>query len=241
MSKQSYLTRLFYAFFPKPLELQLVEACEAVPGLRKRGENDILEFKYLMIVDLANALREELFQRGITIIPHDLECTEGIVSTPDGDFHEARVKTEFIISNGHRQLKLCSYGSSRSQDGFAVSAAQTFALKALLKRLSMIFGDDDDPELPRWAHVPETSHQQRRQKDYQKRALADAINNSGKTVAEIESLISEAVGKTLTSEQIADFPVEAFEQVMGLVLQHSDLSNVLQMSVDAKKGPQTAA
>ena len=241
MSLLSYIKRLV---FSKPLEIQLVEACEAIDGLRKLGTNEELDFDYLRILDLANAIREQLLPRGIVILPSDLECIEEILETPEGRMIECRVKTEFDITDGRKHLKLSSYGSARDGHGFAIAIAQTFALKSLLKRLSMIFGEEDDPEVPRWAHrVPETTHQQKRQKEYQGRAWADAVRSSGKPAEEINAMLTEAMGLAVTSEKITSLPAEDFNIAMQLLVRNSDMTNILEMSRDqaAKKEPQKIA
>lgn len=238
---QSYLKTLFRRFFGKPLEIQLVEACEAIPGLRKEGHNDELEFDYLRILELAESLRAELLPRGIVILANDLECLEETFLGENGRTTEARVKTEFTVTNGWKEIKLCSYGSARDENGFAIAIAQTMGLKALLKRISLTYGKEDDMEARRWALPPsqETTHQTRRQLAYQGRAWEDAVRNSGKTEQEIEALLSQAMGQKLTSDDIAALPPEAFDQALKLVIQHSDLTEVLEMSKrSVKRGPQ---
>jgi len=239
----SLLLYLKYLIFPKPLELQLVEACEAIKGIRKLGTNEDLEFDYLRIMELSKELREELLPRGIVILPNDLECLEGFLDTERGRVPSARIHTEFTISDGRRSIKLCAYGSACDPNGYAVAIAQTMGFKALLKRLSMTYGDQDDPELARWAQVPrETQHQTKRQKEYQQRAWADGVRNSGMTAEQVDALLSEAMDRPITSEEITSLPVKEFDWAMQILLQHSDLSNILEMSRDqAKKGQQTAA
>jgi hypothetical protein len=220
----------------KPLELELVEACEAIPGLRKLGTNDVLDFDYLRIQELTSAIREQLLPRGIVMLPNDLECEVTYWDSPDGRMADARVKTEFTFTQGRRNLKLCSFGSASDPNGYAVAIAQTMGLKALLKRLSLIYGDEDDPEVPRWAqHHP---GEKKRIQQYQDRALDAAVRNSGRTSAQIEAMISAGVGRTVTLAEIATFPRETFDIAMKIITHNSDLSEVLTESVAKARGPQ---
>lgn len=217
----------------KPLEIRLVEACAAVKSLRKNGTHDELGFDYLRIMDLANELREQLLPRGIVLIPNDLECIEEI----SGESVEARVKTEFTVTDGRRELKICSYGFAKDENGYAVAIAQTAGLKALLKRLSLIYGEEDDPETPKWVR-----HERKRVGQYQERALNSAILNSGRTREQVEALISKGIGKDVTVADIASLPREGFEVAMKILTHESDLTEVLEQSRAAlKKEPQKIA
>jgi hypothetical protein len=237
----SYLKNLL---FSKSIEAQLVEACEAIPGLRKLGTNETLEFDYLRIQELANALREQLHRRGIVMLPNDLECEVTYWDSVDGEGHpqrmaDARVKTEFTFSQGRRNLKLTAFGAASDPNGYAVAIAQTMGLKSLLKRLSLIYGEEDDPEVPRWAQRPsENSRQTKRVRQYQERALDSALRNSGRTRQQVEALISEGIGKSVTVADIAAFPRETFDIAMKIITQNSDLEEVLTKSIAKAKGPQ---
>lgn len=230
---QSYLRTLYRRIFGKPLEIRLVEACSAVKGLRKNGTNEDLGFDYLRIVDLANELREQLQARDIALVPNDIECL--MDDLPDGSV-EARVKTEFTITDGDRTLVIHSYGSAIDDNGYAVAIAQTAALKAFLKRVSMIYGDEDDAELPAW--VRHEGKLGKKAAQYQARALDAAIRTSGRTRAQIETMISEGIGEKLTVADIASFPKDTFEIAMKIITKNSDLSEVLTESVRQAKGPQ---
>ena len=227
----SYLKNLLFA---KPLELQLVEACEAIPGLRKLGTNEDLGFDYLRIQELANAVRDQLLPRGIVMLPNDLECEISYWTSPEGRMADARVKTEFTFTQGRRSLKLCSYGSASDPNGYAVAIAQTMGLKALLKRLSLIYGEGDDPEVPRWAQHP---GEKKRVQQYQERALDAAVRNSGRTRAQIEAMISKGIDRPVTVVDIASFPRETFDIAMKIITKNSDLSEVLTASVAKAKEP----
>jgi hypothetical protein len=219
----------------KPLELQIVEACEAIPGLRKLGTNETLDFDYLRIQELANAIREQLLPRGIVMLPNDLECEETVYQTTDGRMTDARVKTEFTFTKGSRSIRLCSFGSARDPNGYAVAIAQTMGLKSLLKRLSLIYGDQDDPEVPRWAQY---HGEKKRVMEYQERAYRAAVQNSGRTREQVEAVISEGLGRPVTSDDIIHFPRQSFDVAMKIITKEGDLSEVLKQSVAKARGPQ---
>jgi hypothetical protein len=126
---------------------KIAAICKSIDPVLKEGTADA-GFAYLRILDLANALREKLFDAGILIVPNDVECVVERWESEVTDRHwsSARVKTEFTFSNAERNFSVCCYGYARDLDGHCVSIAQTMALKSLLKRLGLIFGEYDDPE-----------------------------------------------------------------------------------------------
>jgi hypothetical protein len=122
-------------------------------------------------------------------------------------------------------------------DGKALFAAQTGALKSWLKRLGLIFGDRDDPEMearsearPQQEVDDELPRQKLAQARYQARAWAAALATCGRTGPEIEAILSEAMGQPLTSDSIIALPREGFDVAMKLLVQHSDLTEVLHQS-----------
>jgi hypothetical protein len=239
--------RLVRRFFPKSLAENLADACSKVSHLTKQGSNGA--YTYLRILDVANALRDELFSRGIVIIPSDVECNlEMFESDVAGRrITEVRVKTEFTVTDGHSEKVFFAYGVGRDQDGKALFAAQTGALKSWLKRLGLIFGDRDDPEVEQKAAPAPLDEELPRQKlaqaRYQARAWSAALATSGRTEPEIEAILGEAMGREVTSGLIIALPREGFDVAMKILTQHSDLTQVLEDSKRATKrkkarGPQ---
>jgi hypothetical protein len=106
------------------------------------------EYAYLRILDLANALRDDLLKAGILVIPRDDWSRVTAVESPitDRPWTSAEVRTTFTITDGIQELKSVGHGFARDLDGKAVAIAQTAALKSFLKRLTLTFGDLDDPE-----------------------------------------------------------------------------------------------
>lgn len=125
---------------------KIANACKDVAAVKVEGDN--LEFRYLRIVDLAEAIRGNLFREGIIILPDDIEANVEYVQAAASDrwWTRAKVVTEFTITDGVTSLKVRGVGHAQDLDGFAFEKAKTYALKSFLKRLGLIFGDFDDPE-----------------------------------------------------------------------------------------------
>lgn len=230
--------RICAFLFPKSIASRLAEACAAVSKIKKLGNNG--EYSYLRIADIADALRDEVFSRGILVIPNDLECTVAKFKAPDPAgrvITEVRIKTEFTVTDGKQSLLFAAYGVGRDMDGKALFAAQTGALKSWLKRLGLIFGEKDDPEVEartapqaQQAQDDELPRQKLAQARYQARAWAAALATCGRSESEIEMLLSEGMGQPVTSESIIALPREAFDVAMKLLVQHSDMTQVLEQS-----------
>ncbi len=228
--------------FPKSIAARLAEACSKVSDLTKKGDNGA--YTYLRILDVANALRDELFSRGIVLIPNDVECHERFFPSPiEGRaYTEIRVKTQFTVTDGRSSQFYCAYGVGRDLDGKALFAAQTGALKSWLKRLGLIFGERDDPEVEApaksrdaQANVEELPRAVLAQRNYQKRALEAAIQSSGKMKPEIEALLSEAMGSVVTCEAIEALNHADFDVAMRIITRHGDATEILAKSVKAAK------
>ena len=148
----------------KSLVQKIAEACRSVDSLAKQGKND--EYSYLRILDLSNALREKLFDAGVIIVPSDkaAEITTRESDVPGRLWFEASVTTEFQLNDGAQTISLISAGFARDMEGKSVAMAQTAALKAFLKRLALIFGENDDPEVQAtrpWKTKAEIAEQER--------------------------------------------------------------------------------
>jgi hypothetical protein len=125
---------------------KLAAVVRSVDGVLK-VEGD--EYSYLRILDLSKAMRDKLFEAGILIIPDDSACE---ISTrestiTDRQYTSAKICTAFTITDGHEELIFRANGFACTLDDKAVAIAQTAALKSLLKRLSLTFGELDDPEV----------------------------------------------------------------------------------------------
>jgi hypothetical protein len=90
-------------------------------------------------------------------------------------------------------LSFCSYGVGRDMDGKALFIAQTGALKAWLKRLGLIFGEWDDPEVESGEERPR--RETTALASYQERAWSSALKSCGKTADQIDAYLSDAMAR----------------------------------------------
>jgi hypothetical protein len=227
--KTSYLIRLFSR--RKTITARLIEACDALTGLRKLG-NYNSEYKYLRILDITNALRGELFQRGLLLISSDIECEHESWTSPDfADriYTEYRVRTQFTVSDGHHKISFFSYGVGRDMDGKALFIAQTGALKAWLKRLGLIFGEWDDPEVETGEEYPRRATTALA--SYQERAWHSALKSTGKTADQIDAYLSTQFGFEVSTQSIAELSRKDFDVAMRWLLQNGELIDTMQTSV----------
>lgn len=141
---------------PDSLVEKIAKVCLSVKSsdVLKQGENADAPgggYWYLRILDLSEQLREKLFAAGVLIIPSDGECVIGgyASSDPNRPYTTACVKTQFRLTDGVQSMDFSAYGYAADLDGKCVAIAQTAALKSFLKRLALIFGEWDDPEVPR--------------------------------------------------------------------------------------------
>jgi hypothetical protein len=234
----SYLTRFFSR--RKTIAERLIEACDALTGLRKLGDYNA-QYRYLRILDIANALRTELFSRGLIIIPNDIECERDSWNSPEFDdrhYTEYRVRTKFIVTDGHHKLSFCSYGVGRDMDGKALFIAQTGALKAWLKRLGLIFGEWDDPEVESGEYRPR--RETTALASYQERAWSSALKSCGKTADQVDAYLSTEFGFDVNTQSIAALPRKEFDLAMKWLLQNGDLLDTLTTSVKVAKNGKVA-
>jgi hypothetical protein len=240
----------FKRFFSRKQTLaeQLAECCDTIVTMAKRGErihtDGEVDYKYLRILDLANGLRGELLQRKILLIPNDTECQ----AYADNGITEYRVKTEFTFTNGRENVTTACYGVGQNSDGTALSVAQTMALKALLKRMGLIFGEEDDQELGVGAgdservSAHEHDKQAKRKNTVTTRQMTKFHNAavlSGKPTAMIAIYLQEHFGIL----QMSDLPKEKFEEALAWAMGTEDLTATLANSLEVvnKRGPERVA
>ena len=229
----SYITRLFSR--RKTITERLIEACAALTGMRKLGDYNS-EYKYLRMLDIANALRMELFQRGLILISSDIECERDSWKSPefeDRHYTEYRVRTQFTVTDGHHKISYFSYGVGRDMDGKALFIAQTGALKAWLKRLGLIFGEWDDPEVESGEDRPR--RETTALASYQERAWSSALKSCGKTADQIDAYLSTEFGFDVSTQSIAALPRKKFYLAMKWLCQNGNLLDTLTTSVKAVK------
>lgn len=217
MSNSSILRKLF----PKSLSREVLEVFAASPAIKKLGHNDVDDFDYLMILTMCQDFKGELFARGIVFTATDIDCLFEQISEGDGFSIRCTVRTKF------EARRKCWFGTQRcnlgealgagrdSSEMIALATAQTFAYKAMLKRSSMTYGENDDAEAKTKPITPKESV---RIASYQRRALDAAIRSTGIDAKELGERMSAAVGFDVSYEQIADFPRKDFDDAMKLIM-----------------------
>jgi len=196
------------------------------------------EFAYLRILDIANALRDELLSRGLLLIPDDVSCWRDTWLNADGRVvTQCGVETEFELTDGRFSKRWKSFGLGQDIDGFAMSIAQTMAIKAWLKRVGLIFGERDDQE-------KEQSEQERplfareapRLEDYKLRAFREACLEMNIASDEAEDLLSQRMGEEVTIEKLLKLSPKKFDFAIAVLKGQKDLTGDLKRSVEIVKG-----
>lgn len=234
---QSYLRSLFGR---KALSDELAEVFNSVAELQKLGENDEDPddpYAYLRIVDICNAFRGELLERGIVISSKDLDFRSESIQQDGQTLERVTVLTEFSLIRKRETLLLgASYGRAESRSDKALAIAQTSAYKAQLKRTAMIYGREDDAETNRETLTPKETV---RIAAYQRRAWDAAVVQSGLTLGQISKELTQLMGFAISADQIPNLPSADFENCMKWLLAHQDLSSQWGRAVaEAKRGPQ---
>ena len=125
---------------------KLAEVGRSIPNLLKQGDNG--QYYYLRAIDVFEAVRVKLFEKGIVIFP---VAQKSVRSNPylaiTGDItDEWIVEIEFALSDGTERIVCVAHGVGQDHQGKALYIATTGAIKTLLKSLFLISGFEDDAE-----------------------------------------------------------------------------------------------
>jgi hypothetical protein len=160
---------------------KLAEAMEKVGGVEKKGRNQAQSYDYVKAADVAKALRHELFQRGIVIIPDEVECLNKQLTFTNakGDqrqVNEVQVKTAYHITDGSETLTMSGYGIAWDSGDKAIYKAKTGALKYFLRGLGLVPDEKDDPEADESVDkvLVDKKAEKSYKKDYEKRTADQA-------------------------------------------------------------------
>jgi hypothetical protein len=134
---------------------KLAEAGAAIGDLVKEGDNG--EFTYLRAFDVLKAVREQLFKRGIVIIPtHVLSERSQPYQTVTGDIvDEVSVRVNYYITDGNEHIEGQGAGVGQDYRGKALYMALTGSLKFFCQALGLIAGIPDDPETVNEGRIPD--------------------------------------------------------------------------------------
>src|SRR5580693_4139572 len=135
---------------PRSLVAKLVAACAAVGGLEKKGNNTAQNYKYLKAPDVAKAMRQELFSRGVLITQDEEDFYEGntIKTSKGAEIRQYTLKVRFTIwdSDSAETIAGVGYGVAMDSGDKAIYKCKTGALKYFLRGLGLIPDEKDDPE-----------------------------------------------------------------------------------------------
>jgi hypothetical protein len=235
----------------KPLTLvaKLAEACNAVGGVEKRGRNDFHKYSYVKAADVAKAIRHELFQRGVIIVPNETEFIETgkIKTNSGGEMREFRLTVEFTIYDGTSEDKITvkAFGVAADTGDKTLYKCKTGATKYFLRALGLIPDEKDDPEFdeavdektdPRATHAtPGESKSARKKreriKEYQARGWDSAVRESGKTAQQVATFLQTRYSATSITELSPDEFNDAIKWAVGT----ESLEKTLEASVKAAK------
>ena len=135
---------------PKSLAAKLAEVMLAVSHVEKRGVNDFHKYKYATEADVAAAVRKELAQRCVIMIPNLVDYVEREMTTQKGQTeYVSRVTMEYTLIDGETDERLSfrmpGAGQDRGDKGLfkAVTGSEKYAL---LKLFLLPTGDDPEAD-----------------------------------------------------------------------------------------------
>ena len=230
--KQSYPKRARVQ--KKSLISELAEVLTKVHDIQKTKGGDA-PFAYLRILDIANAVRDQLLTRGILLIPNDVNWWREAWTNQDGRVEtQCFVETEFELTDGRRSRKWKSCGMGQSVDGYAMAIAQTMAIKAWLKRVGLIFGEWDDPERDHQSDYSRARFPREdiRLQEYRERALREACSTLGMTEEAALELLSQRFEETVTLDKLKRLATKKFDFAIQVLLGQRDLVADLSKSVE---------
>ncbi len=132
---------------PQTLAEKIAEVGRSIRNILKQGDNG--EYRFLTAVDVFDAIRGKLFEKGIVIYPAGV--VEVIRSNPyltisDDITDEVILKMRYHVTDGSETLVCETAGIGQDHQGKALYMASTGAKKDLLKSLFLIAGFEDDAE-----------------------------------------------------------------------------------------------
>jgi hypothetical protein len=183
----------------------------------KKGKNE--DYNYQRASDVALAFRHELFKRGVRVTPNELEFSEEKIPTNGGGvITRARLKIEFVVSDGKENEKYHAFGIAQDAKDKALWKAKTGALKYFLRGLGLIPDAEDDPEFEETTTTAPAAGQTKKAKpakrkpqstvlEFEIRGFMDACQKSGRSVAEMETYLTHHRLSSITELQRKDFKV----------------------------------
>jgi hypothetical protein len=130
----------------KSIHSKLSAILKAVGYIEKTGTNASQGYKYVQAAAVADKIRNEFAERGLTMIPENIEVTESGL-TPSGKqaLVTLRITWKITDSESGEFVTFQSVGSGSDSTDKAVYKAMTGALKYALL-LGFLIPTGDDPE-----------------------------------------------------------------------------------------------
>jgi hypothetical protein len=130
----------------KSIHTKLSAILKAVGYIEKTGTNASQGYKYVQAAAVADKIRNEFAERGLTMIPENIEVTESGL-TPSGKqaLVTLRITWKITDSESGEFVTFQSVGSGSDSTDKAVYKAMTGALKYALL-LGFLIPTGDDPE-----------------------------------------------------------------------------------------------
>lgn len=130
----------------KSIHTKLSAILKAVGYIEKTGTNASQGYKYVQAAAVADKIRNEFAERGLTMIPENIEVTESGL-TPSGKqaLVTLRITWKITDSESGESVTFQSVGSGSDSTDKAVYKAMTGALKYALL-LGFLIPTGDDPE-----------------------------------------------------------------------------------------------
>lgn len=240
----------------KPISLvaKLADACNAVGGVEKRGRNDFHRYNYVKASDVAKAIRHELFQRGVIILPNETEFIETgkIKTNSGGEMREFRLTVEFTIydSTSDEKITVKAFGVAADTGDKTLYKCKTGATKYFLRALGLIPDEKDDPEFdesvdertdprirqsvqsPAGTPAGENKSARRKReriKEWQARAWDSAVRESGKTAQQVATFLQTRYSST----SVTELTPEDFNDAIKWAVGTEDLQETIQASLRA--------
>jgi len=228
---------------------KLAEACDAVGGVEKKGRNDFQKYNYVKAADVAKAIRHELFQRGVVVIPHEKEFLETgrIKTNSGGEMREFRLTVDYTLydSDSDEKITVQAFGVAMDSGDKALYKCKTGATKYFLRAIGLIPDEKDDPEFdesvdeqtdPRVTDPGTKASRKKNAKiaEFQARAWSSALRQTGKTPAqEAEFLRTRYSASTVMDLSPEDFK-DAIKWAAGTEALEASLATSAQ-AANAKK------
>lgn len=155
MSDKATASEIRDDFSHKHLAAKLAEVQLAVERVPKRGHNQHFNYDFATESDITAAIRKEMAQRGMMLVPDIVAVSYRETNTKSGIQTIARVDVKFTVMDGVTGESLTFGGTGEGADSGdkCVPKAITSALKYALLKLFLI-PTGDDPEIDHKPKAP---------------------------------------------------------------------------------------